>query len=226
MSVKDKLYNDGLKMVIWTSPRADFVQRLSLPKLIKVLSHQRKFPNTVIEILGKVVNQGLLSKVKEGNYEIYSDLIPDFEMNPVLKRDRLFFVREQDANDYASRVGVKGLVRSVGNYNPPEGDLSGGDWQVFRLKSYLEGDETPLHILFERGILTDRKKNSYRVYFQARDSDHKRKYIAPFFYKGRDGPEINFAHLNDTIEFANSFPPTDLYLGNDIVAKKLEVQGD
>jgi len=166
-----------------------------------------------------LLNLVLLSREKNGNYETYSALFSDFVLNPVFNGEELFFVREEDAKIYASKIGVRGLVRCVGNYNPPEGDLSGADWQVFRLKSYIEGDETPLHILLERGTLTDRKKDSFGVYFQAGDSSHGRRYIKPFFYdRKRDGIEIYFGYHDDAKRFANSFPVVGL--------NRLEVQGN
>lgn len=221
MGIKEELSQCESKIVIWTSPRADFVQRLSVSKLVRLLSHKRKFPRTTSNILRKVAESGLLSKVKEGNYEIYSPLLPDFVLNPVLNEEELFFVREEDARSYALRLGLQRHFRSEGRYSPPlEGSLTGVDWQVFRLKSYIEGDETPLHILLEREILTDKKKDSFSVYYPTGDSMNGRRYITPFFHpdRKRKGIETYFTSMDDAGTFANSFPLVD--------GKRLEVQGN
>jgi hypothetical protein len=202
------------RVVKWNS---SFLPRLNVRNLLCVMSEYRdceRGEGILARVLGNLVDSGLVSYSRRGNYHVEALMQPGEVFNPALNGRVLYFTVKSDCETFLANyfkredhIGLRFLDN--GKYSVPKNPKP-RDWRVIRLKrkENLEHttrvggwpeDKVIITQLRKKRIVNPGLEDSFRVALQ-NESKHGRVYVN-FGY-------LFFTRFRHARSFALSLPET------------------
>ena len=97
-------------LVVWDDR---FVPKINMDILFRIIKKSKKFPDLEQAALEKLVEEGLISHFKPGNWDITvrpDMVVPGYSVNPILTRNILYFTSREDCERFQKRCLILMLL--------------------------------------------------------------------------------------------------------------------